>query len=139
MKQIKLLIDLNKDISKSINNCHDKIDETNSIVKNLELKINECFQEVKKLGDKCKVLENANVQLKSELNKLQQYSLNCVDIFGVPESKNENVILNVLHIAKALNVQLSMQDIDCCHPLHRKQESSEPRGIILKFVARWKT
>lgn len=139
MRQIKLLITVNKSLGESLNSCHEKLDENNAMIKSLDLKIAECHNKVNEVTAKCQNLEEENLELKSEINKLQQYSrLNCIDVFGVPEPADENIMSTVMLIARALSVQITMQDIDCCHRVNRKRESAEPRGMIIKFVSRWK-
>ncbi|KAK4885765.1 hypothetical protein RN001_002036 [Aquatica leii] len=69
---------------------------------------------------------------------LEKYSrLNSVEIKGVPQIRNENILSVVNNVGRALNYEIKKEMVDACHrlrpDLHRPQE---PASIILKFVSR---
>ncbi|XP_046684913.1 uncharacterized protein LOC124370670 [Homalodisca vitripennis] len=88
--------------------------------------------------------ENINLKskittLESQLEDVERYSrLNSVEIFGVPEGKNEDTYEVVKNIGVALDLTVTRGSIDVCHRLGRPAGESDrrPRGIIVKFVRR---
>lgn len=136
MKEIK---QLNADMSRSIDACHEEISENSSLMKNLNEKIDRCVSVVEEIDNKCKALEKENQNLVKELNRQEQYSrLNCIEISGVPECKGENVYTTVTRAAQIIGVSLSRNDIDSCHRLGNSIQPGYNRQIILKLVNRWK-
>ncbi|XP_046687458.1 uncharacterized protein LOC124373108 [Homalodisca vitripennis] len=69
---------------------------------------------------------------------MEQYSRrNCLEIQGIPEEKNENVLDIVKDVGRALGMDVSEEMIDTCHRLGQKDSGYRgPRGIIVKFVRR---
>lgn len=68
-----------------------QIENSNTIILKMDLKITDCFDKLDMVTGKCKALELENGKLKNELNDLQQYSrLNNLEIRGIPEVLNEN-------------------------------------------------
>lgn len=84
-----------------------------------------------------KLLEE-NAQLRTRMNEIEQYSrLNCVEIHGVPEVRDENVVSTVCAIGRALQFPIDETMIDACHRLRKNpQQPDRPRLIIVKFVSR---
>lgn len=75
-------------ISRNRLKSHQKVDETNGMIKSLDLKIDNCFSLMDDLTTKCKSLEMENNKLKDDINRLEQYSnLNCVEVLRLPEIK----------------------------------------------------
>jgi exosome complex exonuclease DIS3/RRP44 len=74
-------------------------------------------------------------QLWSKTDDLEQYSRrNCLRIFGVPESRDENTDQLVVKVAKDIGVDLGLCDIDRSHRVGKKI-SNKHRAIICKFVS----
>lgn len=72
--------------------------------------------------------------LESKLDDLEQYSRRqCLRIFGIEESRQENTDQIAVEIAEKVGVQLSVQDIDRSHRIGVRGE--RPRPIILKFTS----
>ncbi|XP_039299286.1 uncharacterized protein LOC120355058 [Nilaparvata lugens] len=72
-----------------------------------------------------------------QLDDAEQYSrVNCLEINGIPEINNENVVETVKTIAKSLDVALTEESINACHRLGNKQDGRK-RGIIDKFTRRF--
>ena len=72
------------------------------------------------------------------IDDLKQYSRrSCLRIGGIPETQNKNTDIIVWGLAKKLNVNVSMHDIDRSHQIGRPREqqmgSSNPlnNGIYL--------
>lgn len=55
-------------LAQSVDNCHDKIDENNSLIKAQDLKIKECHDEIEQLMEKCNTLAKENEELKANYN-----------------------------------------------------------------------
>ncbi|KAG5863782.1 hypothetical protein JTB14_034376 [Gonioctena quinquepunctata] len=68
MKIIKIG-DMNKDLAKSLNCCHEWIDENNALIKRQDLKIQELNGKLECLERKCIYLESENTEIKFNLNK----------------------------------------------------------------------
>ena len=91
-------------------------------------------------------LENENQALKTRVVKLEeavdnaeQYSRrNCLRITGIQETENEVTDDIVINLARSIDVELSLQDIDRSHRLGRPESGDigtrKPRDIIVKFA-----
>lgn len=136
--EIRKISKYHEELARSIEFSHNKIDETNTLVKGLDQKVQSCFENLDVVNTKCAALEKENMLLKAEMNKQEQYSrINCVEIYGIPEFQNENVLHTVSKVYKALNVSYDSSQIDCCHRLGKYGDGTRgPRGIIVKFVSR---
>ncbi|XP_031338839.1 uncharacterized protein LOC116167585 [Photinus pyralis] len=127
---------LESDLGKSVEGCHEQIAELLKITE-------EQSKLLREYDKKFEVLRQENVNLKEKvksqeekIDELEQYSrVNCVEINGIPESKNEDVLNIVKSVGTALEINVSDGDVDACHRLGTKQEG-RIRGIIVKFVRR---
>jgi len=94
----------------------------------------------KQYGEKIKALEQKvdylerHVERKCEI--AEQYTrLNNVRVFGVPKQPNEEINKVFIDLCKdKLNINLTENDIDCCHRLPAKDNQIPP--IIVRFVRR---
>lgn len=149
MAELKLLIDnlekrimsgqkqLEVDLGKSLNLCHEKLDENGQTVKNLH-------DVIKKQNEVIETLRLENLAQQKKINELavrlddcEQYSRsNTLEIFGIPESPTENVLQTVIDVGRALDVNISEDMVDVCHRL--KRQSNRPTaGIVVRFVRRF--
>lgn len=97
------------------------------------------------LNTKIASLESENQHLRQRIQHLEesadnaeQYSRrNCLRVTGIPESENENTDDLILNLARSIDVELTVQDIDRSHRLGRPTNgvSPRPRDIIVKFVS----
>lgn len=97
------------------------------------------------LQSKVASLEKENTELKQRVGALEtaldnaeQYSRrNCLKITGVPESIEGSTDDYVCNLARAIDVDLSIEDIDRSHRLGklRNAPDQKPRDIIVKFVS----
>lgn len=97
------------------------------------------------LQSKVAGLEKENTELKKKIGSLEtaldnaeQYSRrNCLIITGVPETTEGNTDDYVCNLARAIDVDLSVDDIDRSHRLGKPRTGPEqkPRDIIVKFVS----
>lgn len=139
MQELSKIVVSNKDLGDSLEACHADVNINNALIKNLEGRIDECFSKLDELTAKCAALEQENSNLKEQINNQEQYTrLNTIEVFGIPELQDENVYSTVIRVATALKVEVTAKDIDCCHRLKKLPNSTEPRGIVIKFVTRWK-
>lgn len=132
---------LEADIGKSVETCHEKIDElTNTIQKHNETlkafedKFNEALQENSNLKIKVNDLE-------MRLDDMEQYSRsNTLEINGIVETENENVIDVVIAVGNGLGYPITNDMIDACHRVGQREpegrKRKNPRGIIVKFTRR---
>ncbi|KAI4464159.1 hypothetical protein MML48_3g00015506 [Holotrichia oblita] len=97
--------------------------------------VNSLKQELSEVKAECQLL-------RQEVENLNQYTrINNVEICGVPEVKNENLVAIVKKIGEVCNVGLADGDIDACHRVFRYPATSSsqptaPKNIIVKFVNR---
>lgn len=78
--------------------------------------------------------------LKEEMNELQQYSRrDNVEILGIPENKNENVVNILADIGTHVGCPVLPTDLAAQHRVaHQSPDNKRPRAIIAKFVSRQK-
>lgn len=131
---------LESDLGKSVELCHSdiselvkKIDKQSEIIKNYETLFEKVNQTNLALTKRVKELEN-------RVEDLEQYSrANCLEINGIPEKSNEQLMEVVKKVGSSLGLQINESDIDACHRLGQKRSgdnSGRPRGIIVKFTRR---
>lgn len=127
---------LEAELGKSVENCHNKIadlltkiDEQSKTIQAYEGKFEIIIQENINLKTKVKTLE-------SRLEEIEQYSrVNCLEINGVPEKKNENVFDIIKVVGNSLGVEIREEMVDACHRMGSRQDGKS-RGIIVKFTHR---
>ena len=86
-------------------------------------------------------LKKENTDLKARVDKIEtaaevaeQYSRrNCIRISGIPEDDSEDTDDTVLHIARAMDVDLNVEEIDRSHRIG-KPKTTTPRDIIVKLA-----
>ncbi|XP_046688637.1 uncharacterized protein LOC124374476 [Homalodisca vitripennis] len=85
-----------------------------------------------------KILEMEQELLEGRIEEQEQYSRrNTVEIYGVPQEKNEDVVSVVKEVGKALDMDITRSMIDACHRLGNKSGPNNlPPRIIVKFVSR---
>lgn len=126
-----------KDMGKSIESTHEKIDEVKELINAQREDIDKCLNVIDNIREENVYLRRELDKVKQELSDVQQYSRrNTVDIQGVPETKSENVFEVVRKVANVLRFELKSEMVDAVHRLAGGNNMSRPRGIILKFVRR---
>ncbi|KAK4879157.1 hypothetical protein RN001_007303 [Aquatica leii] len=137
LNEIRLLRTEQSEIIKSLNLCHEKIDDCNSSLRKQEAVLCEHLNRIDVLENKTVTLQKENEVLKKEINDLQQYSrINCVELIGVPETPNENVLTTVQAVGVAVNFNITPNMIDTCHRLKINNDTNTSKKIIVKFVRR---
>ena len=88
------------------------------IIKNLQ-------DENKHLKTKVNILENKILDLEIQNNNLDQYSRrNNVEISGIPQSVSDNQLEEkVVDILKAIDVNITTNEIEACHRLGKKKNN----------------
>lgn len=80
-------------------------------------------------------------EVRSDNDEQKQYSMRNNLLFSnVPEVEGEKPIETVDRIAKALNLNMTEQDVDACHRLPNRNSKNKdaPRTFIIKFCRRMK-
>ena len=68
-----------------------------------------------------------------QIDNLEQYSRkDNLEVHGIPEQTDENIVNHIITLGNALNVTIQANDIDICHRLPNKN-SDKPKPIIVKF------
>lgn len=127
-----------KEMAKSIDFTHEKIDELTKLVKQHDNQIKDCKHGIEQLKHDNLFLNRRVDDFNSEVVSWQQYSrANCVDIEGVPMVKEENIMDVVQAVARAVRFELKPEMIDAVDRLGRRGlTQSKPPGIIIRFVRR---
>ncbi|XP_039287805.1 uncharacterized protein LOC120352171 [Nilaparvata lugens] len=124
------------DLGKSLESCHEKLDENAALLSAQQLIIEKQNQIIESLKSDKLALSKKITELSVRLTDLEQYSRsNTLEIHGIPGSQNENVAGIVMEIGKALDVPIKEDMIVACHRLKQKNNRPSP-GIIVKFVHR---
>ena len=82
---------------------------------------------------------NSNIKVEDPEKKIEtqeQYSRrNCIIIHGLKEEKNESTNDKVVKLFREeLNEDVLLADLDRTHRIKKKDSSSKPRPVIVKFA-----
>lgn len=76
-------------------------------------------------------------KIKEEIEDLKAYQRqNNLQIFGIPENKEEDLYKIMVDIGALLNISLKYRDIDVIHRLPASK-AGDPKPILVRFVNRW--
>lgn len=118
-----------KFFSDSFDSFNIKIDQFDQKIKLVEKIIQENIElrkSVNVLTDKVEILE-------------QKLNANFVDIVGVPEKSNENIIKIVQSIGVSIKCPLNATDLDDCFRVkYHANDDNKPKKIIVRFISRLK-
>ena len=68
----------------------------------------------------------------NQIDDLEQYTRKRnLEIHGISESPEENLLEKIIKVGKALNVHIANNDIDICHRVATRRSSGDPRPIIV--------
>lgn len=124
------------DVGKSLNLIHEKLDDNSALIGQQSKRLNKCLEEIEHLKSENSLLKNKLQEAVGQLDELNQYGRrNTLEIYGVPETTNENPVEIVKDIGRALNVEVKDEMIDTCHRMKKLQHSTSG-GIIVRFVRR---
>lgn len=122
-------------LGKSIGSAHDELTEITRVLKEQQEVISSLRSTTEFLKDENNTLRAHIAKLEEQVIEQADYSRrNCVEISGVPEIQDEDVVKTVQSVGEAIGFSVSEGMIDACHRLGGKKEGS--RGIIVKFVRR---
>lgn len=126
-----------KDMCASIEYCHANIKDIKQLISGQDLKITNCENDILKIGEETRKIENSVQAVANGIRDLEQYShRNNLIVYGIPEEKNENIIFVVRRLAAALQFEdWSSNLIDAVHRMG-KISGPRPRPIIIRFVSR---
>lgn len=126
-----------------------KIKEIHDILSSLESSMLSFNTEIEKLKEQCstqavliesvradnEALRACNDLLNSRLSQLEQHSRACnVEIHGVPEHKQENLINTVHQLAKVIDCPVDEKSIHICTRIAKMDRTSpRPRSVLVKF------
>lgn len=127
---------LETDLGKSVETCHEKIDEIKNTLQSQN-------KTLKAFEEKYSEILQGNIRLQKKVNELEarlddaeQYSRsNMMEINGIFERENEEVIDVVKAVGNYLNCPITDEMVDICHRVGQKGRE-RPRGIIVKFTRR---
>lgn len=125
-----------KDLGKSLDLLHEKLDDNSKLIKQQSESLNACLMEIDKLKGENALLRNKLEESERQVDELSQYGRrNTLEIYGMPETANENTCELVKNIGRALDMEVKDEMIDACHRL-KKPPHQPSGGIIVKFVRR---
>lgn len=129
--------ELEAELGKSVNMCHENIEDLKHTIEIQTEAINRYEKKVDELLGENAMLKKQIKVLEIGLDESEQYSrTNCIDINGVPDKENENVLDEVKKVGVALGINITDDMVDACHRLGKKREDGNPRGIVVKFTRR---
>lgn len=125
------------DFNKSYEVLYERIEESTSKLQVTMEKIEGYVKEVDSLKSDNVALKMKVLSLESRLEDMENYSRrNCIEIQGVPEERDEDVLDVIKKVGNALDTNITEDMVDACHRLGRRTDEKKPRGIIVKFVRR---
>lgn len=114
------------------------VEENTSVIRQQNEKVDKYCDMIDKLINENMQLKQKLKNLEDRLDDLEQYGRsNSVEIQGVPQEPNENVLTVVKDVGRALNMNITDEMVDACHRLGRRSNGGHPPGIIVKFVRRF--
>lgn len=126
-----------KDFNTSYESLSNRLDEISLALKSQSDKVAKCLETIDSLSSENKALRERVGVLERRLDDAEQYSRrNCVEIQGVPEVPDENVLEVVKSVGKAIGMEVVDTMVDACHRLRKRPGTSGPAGIVVKFVRR---
>lgn len=122
-------------IEKSMQMLSDKYDTILEKIQDQDREMSEVKKRVQKLETGMSKVEEID-DIKVELNKLEQYGrLSNLEIHGIPETPNENLLEKVAMIAEKIGVpRPDSRELEAVHRIPSKKGKTPP--VIMRFVNR---
>ncbi|XP_046679350.1 uncharacterized protein LOC124373473 [Homalodisca vitripennis] len=142
MKKVTEIFENQKQAEKNVNTSYealsDKLEDNTKAVKEQTASLEKCLRMIDELAAENRSLREKVSSLEMRIDDLEQYSrVNSVEIHGIPQQKNEDVVAVVKEVGKALDLEITDSMIDNCHRLGRRPGPNSPQpGIVVKFVRR---
>lgn len=128
---------MEKDFNTSYESLQEQLKENTDTLKAANLKNEEYFKLINDLMEENNKLKRRVQELESKSDDMEQYSrINSLEIHGIPQTPNENVLTVVKEVGKALDLEITDAMVDVCHRLGRSSNASSSSGIVVKFVRR---
>lgn len=118
----------------------------NSAIEDAVSQLNTLNMRVDGLVERLEIVEQENINLKTRLEKCEEKLNNCeqqsliatntIEIHGIPIKANENPEQLVVDVAKALNVDISLSDINSAWRPRTVSDNSRPPVIITRLTSR---
>lgn len=121
-----------------LNGVKDALNFQNNEHKDLEKRVQKIETGAKVVGGDCEELRADVSKLQSELNILQQRErAENIEMSGIPERSNENLLTTIKKIGEYVGVQLSDSDVIHITRIQpRIKTAGRPKNIIVKFRTR---
>ncbi|KAF2880337.1 hypothetical protein ILUMI_25835 [Ignelater luminosus] len=108
LKKLRLMRTEQSELIRSVNLCHDKI----GALARQETAVKEYLQKTETLEAKNSTFEKEDFTLRQKIKDVEQYSkLNLVEIYGVPEPPNEEILNSIHAIGSALDFKIVKKKI----------------------------
>lgn len=122
----------------SYESMNEKIEDNTGAVKKQTEEMSKCLKTINDLMTENKMLKEKINDLENRLDEQEQYSRrNTIEIYGIPQDKNEDVVQIVKEVGKVLDFEITKPMIDACHRMGRRPgHNSAPAGIVVRFVSR---
>lgn len=129
---------MEKDLNKSSESVTEQLEENTKAVRAQTEKFEKCLKIIEDLKAENNMLKEKIAVLETRVEDVEQYSrCNTIEIHGIPEEKNEDVVGIVKEVGTALGMQMDAGMIDACHRMGKRPGSNNATpGIIVKFVRR---
>ncbi|XP_054260399.1 uncharacterized protein LOC128985051 [Macrosteles quadrilineatus] len=124
------------DLTDAMQFMSNKMDESTNLMKNIKEELASMKKENEHLRSDNAALNKEVTSLKSKVRALEQYSRkNNVEVSGIPETPNEDVMSLVKDVGTALGVEIQEGDISVAHrvPSYKKDR---PPPLIIQFSRR---
>ncbi|XP_046670989.1 uncharacterized protein LOC124360995 [Homalodisca vitripennis] len=124
------------DLSTSVSFVSNKLDESNSLMKEIRTDLAAMKRENEELRSQNRHLTCEVDVLKGKVRMLEQYSRkDNVEVSGLPVTQNEDVFDVVRDLGAAVGVDIQQQDISTAHRVPSYQRDRIP-SLVVKFVRR---
>jgi len=123
---------------KTLDALEKKIDKLSGVVAGFDTRLKGLEEKFDRSQQQVSSLQESVQRVQSELLQFEIYTRkNNIEINGIPEVADENLMELIVKLAGALSVNLSVNNIDIVHRINSRN-TSKPKPIILKLTNRWK-
>lgn len=101
------------DLGSSLELCHNKIDENRKMIEEQDKKFYSCLQLINDLTTENLALKKRVKSLEERVETSEQYSrVNMIEVSGIPEKPNEDVLETVKNLGKAVRMEIPDNMVD---------------------------
>lgn len=124
------------ELSTAVQHVSDTLDSSNVLMEEIKKKFTELQKENHDLKEKNEVLSSEVVCLRERMRSLEQYTrVNNIEISGVPETRNEDIISLVTEVGATIEVEVKEMNIVAAHRVPSFRTDREP-AVIVQFSTR---